>query len=307
MSEEVLDEHLDEEVLETTEEQESPEAESTEEVAEYTPNYSYKVKDEEFEFDEFLRAGISNPEQEEALRELYTKSRGLDGYKDKLSSREREYNELMGEAGTYVDGFKTLKKHVDHANQTGDFREVGKALGLSEEKLLEYAYGLAKESELPDDQRNLLNQNRELQDQLQSVESRMKQFESQQHTSDQEKEMLYVKQCVESIPDGMDVYHAMKENNRDMIKEFYWMGEDMIRCGQDPKIPDIIGRLVNDNRGLLELKRLREGQQQQQQVQADIGQKPTLPTVKGNNTAAVVKEVSSIDDLKRIHQAMVNT
>ena len=301
MSEEVLENQTEEEVLETTDEQENSEAGTEEEVAEYTPNYSYKVKDEEFEFDEFLRGSITSSEQEEALRELYTKSRGLDGYKDKLQTREQEYNELMQEAGTYVDGFKTLKQHVDHANQTGDFREVGKALGLSEDKLLEYEYGLAKESELPEDQRDLLRQNRELQDQLKSVESRMGQYESQQNKSDQEKEMLYVKSCIENIPDGMDVYHAMKENNRDMIKEFYWMGEDMVRSGLNPKVPEIIDNIVSNNRGLLELKKLRE-QQQQPQVQEDIGQKPTLPTVKGNNTAAVVKEIGSIDDLKRAYQ-----
>jgi len=306
MSEEVLDEQPNEEVLETTEEQASPEAGSEEEVAEYTPNYSYKVKDEEFEFDEFLRGGLTSTDQEEALRELYTKSRGLDGYKDKLVTKEQEYNELMKEAGTYVDGFKTLKQHVDHANQTGDFREVGKALGLSEDKLLEYAYGLAKESELPEDQKDLLNQNRQLQDQLKSVENRMSGYESQKLQNERVEEAKYIKGVIENAPNGPDVWNAMMDNSRDMMKEFYWLGGDMTDAGLNPQVEDVVNKLIQNNMGLVELKRLRE-QQQQPQVQQDIGQKPTLPTVKGNNTAAVVKEISSIDDIKRAHANLTGT
>ena len=307
MSEDALEEvNENEEVLESSDEQVSSTVETEEEVTEYTPNYSYKVKDEEFEFDEFLRGSVTSTEQEEALRELYTKSRGLEGYKDKLTTKEQEYNELMQEAGTYTDGFKTLKKHVDHANSTGDFREVGKALGLSDEKLVEYAVKLAEEAALPEDQRDLINQNRELQDKLNSVEGRMTNYEAQQLKSDQQAKADYVRKTIEETPQGVEVWQAMADVNRDMVREFYYMGDEMISAGLNPQIKDIVGKLVSNNQHLLELKTLRQ-QQQQPQVQADIGQKPTLPTVKGNNTAAVVKEVSSIDDLKRIHQAMVNT
>jgi len=307
MSEDALEEvNENEEVLESSDEQVSSTVETEEEVTEYTPNYSYKVKDEEFEFDEFLRGSVTSTEQEEALRELYTKSRGLEGYKDKLTTKEQEYNELMQEAGTYTDGFKTLKKHVDHANSTGDFREVGKALGLSDEKLVEYAVKLAEEAALPEDQRDLINQNRELQDKLSSVEGRMTNYEAQQLKSDQQAKADYVRKTIEETPQGVEVWQAMADVNRDMVREFYYMGDEMISAGLNPQIKDIVGKLVSNNQHLLELKTLRQ-QQQQPQVQADIGQKPTLPTVKGNNTAAVVKEVSSIDDLKRIHQAMVNT
>ena len=307
MSEEVLEEvNENEEVLESSDEQASPPAETEEEVAEYTPNYSYKVKDEEFEFDEFLQGSVTSAEQEEALRELYTKSRGLEGYKDKLTSKEQEYNELMQEAGSYADGFKTLKKHVDHANSTGDFREVGKALGLSDEKLVEYAVKLAEEAALPDEQKDLINHNRELQDKLSSVESRMSGYEAQQLKSDQQAKADYVRKTIENTPQGVEVWQAMADVNRDMVREFYYLGDEMMDAGLNPQIKDIVEKLVTNNQHLLELKSFRE-QKQQPLVQEDIGQKPILPTVKGNNSAAVKKEISSIDDIKKAYQVLAGT
>jgi len=303
MSEEALDEQV-EEAVEVTEEpvsSEEPGVENaTEEAAEYTPDYSYKVRDEEFQFDEFLQGSVTSKDQEEALRELYTKSRGLEGYKDKLTSREHEYNELMNEAGTYADGFKTLKKYVDIANESGDFREVSNALGLSEEKLLEYAYNLAKEHTLPEDQRALLKENRELSDRLRTVESSVSQHEQIQQDNSVKNLQMAIEDAMKQNPNSMQVYEAMKKVDRDMFQEMHHLGAEMQKGGLNPSVQSVVDNLVNKNNYLLELEELRQNKTNNPAVQADIGQKPTLPTVKGNNTAAVVKEVSSLDDLRKL-------
>ena len=80
----------------------------------------------------------------------------------------------------------------------------------------------------------------------------------------------------------------------------------MMDAGLNPQIKDIVEKLVTNNQHLLELKSFRE-QKQQPLVQEDIGQKPILPTVKGNNSAAVKKEISSIDDIKKAYQVLAGT
>src|SRR5688500_3044500 len=57
------------------------EGEPPKEVPQYTPNYKFKVMDEEKEFDDFLKGAIKTKEDEEKLRDIVTKAYGLDAHK----------------------------------------------------------------------------------------------------------------------------------------------------------------------------------------------------------------------------------
>ena len=301
-----LEENVNEEVLETESVEESPEqVEETEPAVEeapaYEPNFTYKVKDEEYEFDDFLRGGLTSKDQEEALRELYTKSRGLDGYKEKLSTKEQEYEKVVAEAGKYVNGFKKLKDHVDTANTSGDFREIARTLGLDEKALINYAAKLVEEDQLPEDQKRLIDENRSLQDKRRSVESRMSEYDVQ---SSQRQEQDYIQgmnASLQNVPEASTLKDVMAELKKDFFQEYASLNQRMENAGLRPSFNDVAMRLVDDNRHLLELQELRKTKQQLQQQQVsepDIGNKPILPTVKGNNSAAVEKEISSLDDLR---------
>jgi len=300
-----LEENLNEDVLETVSEEENPEqtAEAAPEVEEapaYEPNFTYKVKDEEYEFDEFLRGGLTSKEQEEALRDLYTKSRGLDGYKDKLSTKEHEYEQVVSEAGKYANGFKKLKEHVDAANTSGDYREIAKTLGLDEKSLINYAAKLVEEEQLPEDQRRLLDENRALNDKLRNVESRMSEFDNQSAERQQQDYIQGMNASLQNHPEAEELKGVMSELKKDFFQEYASLNQRMESAGLRPSFNDVAMRLVDDNRHLLELRELRTKQQQQTTTAPDIGNKPILPTVKGNNVAAVEKEFSSLDELREM-------
>jgi len=309
MSEEELVETEVEETLDAVAEEdhsaEAGEAEpQAEEVSEYTPDFTYKVKDEEFEFDDFLKNSLTSSEQEEALRDLYTRSRGLDGYKERLTGKEREYNELMGETNLYVDGYKNLKRHVTSGNETGDLRDIQVALGMDEDAIIKYAGKLLKERDLPEHEKTLLHENRNLKEKLNSVESRMGQFENESQNVKQQQFVSAIQTSVQQHPEGMKLNEVMNSVGKNMMEELYHLGDKMNNAGLKPRVGDVVNKLVEDHRYLLEFENLRNNKQQQQVSEPDIANKPTLPTVKGNNTAAVKKEVTSLADLRALARSM---
>jgi hypothetical protein len=309
MSEEDLVETEVEETLDAVAEEdhsaEAGESESqAEEVSEYAPDFTYKVKDEEFEFDDFLKNSLTSSEQEEALRDLYTRSRGLDGYKERLTGKEKEYNELMGETNLYVDGYKNLKKHVTSGNETGNLREIQVALGMDEDAIIKYAGKLLKERDLPEHEKTLLHENRNLKEKLISVESRMGQFENDSQDAKQQQFVSAIQTSVQQHPDGMKLNEVMSSVGKNMMEELYHLGDKMNNAGLKPRVGDVVSKLVEDHRYLLELEDLRNNKQQQPLSEPDIANKPTLPTVKGNNTAAVRKELTSLADIRALAKSM---
>jgi hypothetical protein len=78
----------------------------------------------------------------------------------------------------------------------------------------------------------------------------------------------------------------------------------MNNAGLKPRVGDVVSKLVEDHRYLLELEDLRNNKQQQPLSEPDIANKPTLPTVKGNNTAAVRKELTSLADIRALAKSM---
>jgi hypothetical protein len=297
-------EEVNEVVSEEDHSEEAQETESeTEETSEYKPNFTYKVKDEEFEFDEFLRNSVTSTDQEEALRDLYTRSRGLDGYKEKLTGKEKEYGELMSETNLYVDGYKNLKKHVTSGNETGDLRDIQVALGMNEDAIIKYAGKLLKERDLPEHEKTLLHENRDLKNQLSSVENRMGQFEQDSQTSKQQQFISAIQTSVQQHPEGMKLNEAMEAVGKNMMEELYHLGDKMNNAGMKPRVNDVVSKLIEDHKYLLEFQDLKNNKQQPVS-EPDIANKPTLPTVKGNNAAAVKKELGSLDELRALARSM---
>jgi len=89
-----IDEDLDDDD-EGKKEEVVDEDESEEEAAAYNSDFKYRVKDREFEVDDFLRSIITDEATEKQVVDLLTKAKGLE---DTVKSRDklREENETTG-------------------------------------------------------------------------------------------------------------------------------------------------------------------------------------------------------------------
>jgi hypothetical protein len=104
----------------------------------YTPDFGYKIKDEDKEFPEFLKGAITSKEQEDQLRDYFTKADALDGIKESRTAIETEYN-------TYKQGFETNVAPVltkigefDQAVSTGNFNKAWELADQKPSEMVDY-------------------------------------------------------------------------------------------------------------------------------------------------------------------------
>lgn len=131
--------------------------------AAYTPNFKFKVYDEEKEIPESYRALIKDAATEKEVRDLFEKAHGLDGLKpvhqkaikerDELSTR---FKETEGHLNSTVENLKKI--HAYSQNDLDTFFQIYK---IPQERLFQYVTGKLQESELPPERVSELNAGRQ--------------------------------------------------------------------------------------------------------------------------------------------------
>jgi hypothetical protein len=255
---------------------ETPSEESVD--TEYTPNLSYSVRDEEFQFDERFKDVVKSKDDEEYIRDLYTRSAGLDTYKNK-------YGELESQTNSLIQGFNTLKGFRD----SKDMRSLMKALNVDEETLLDYTEELLKEHELPEEQRQLIERNRQLEERVNGFESKLSGFQEQEVNRRVDDDLNELRSLVSN-----DIYNpvanAMQSVGLDMAQEVLSAGHmEFSRTGKEPTVASVV-KAVADKFNYL--------------TKNQTSNKPVLPTVNSTGSSHVASKVKSIDDIRAALKAM---
>ena len=147
---------------------------------EYVPNLSYKVKDKELQFDDRFKDFVKSKEDEELLRQLYTKGAGLD---EVVASRDELRNKFEGLTHGVTKALQLV--------QQGRLFDGLKAFGITEEQVLAAALEKAQYQELSPEQKQEYDKRRELQvrehdltEQNQIMTDRLQKLEVQARTSE---------------------------------------------------------------------------------------------------------------------------
>jgi len=150
MSEEMIEEGMEntEEGMENTEEENEEITESNdsgliEEDGEegYSPDYSFKVRNDDFEFDEKLKPFITSKEIEDHVRELYTKSHGIDYLKKGLDEKSSAINQLTSNHTQLKEEYDAMMYGFNKLDSMAkkDFTNFQKSLKISDDIILNRA------------------------------------------------------------------------------------------------------------------------------------------------------------------------
>jgi hypothetical protein len=126
------------------------EAEVQEEVVEsYELNPKFTVKGEDKEFDEWVRSAVTSKEQEDQLRDLYTKAHGLDPIKAKYEEVNTQHGKLRGD---YDEVIGTLSE-LDYYAKNKNFHNFFDKIGIPQQDVVNYVAELLREQDMdPADQ-----------------------------------------------------------------------------------------------------------------------------------------------------------
>lgn len=258
---------------------------------EYEPNLTYKVKDQEKQFDERLIPALKDKESEEYIRDLVTKSEGLDSYKEKYSALESEAQSYYNQAAQLTAGFKALQEFRDN----NDFNKLQQALGISKDQVVQWALGIAEEDALPPEQQEAIRKQREQEAKIEMYERQQREWEEQQHDqllNSQVSELQQLAQTEKVRP----LVEAMKDFQDNFYDRVIATGRYIYEMtGKEPAVSDVVNRVFEQNKYLIEKPQQMEQPQQQRE-------KPkTLPRVGGSSTSrASQPKIRSLEQLKAL-------
>ncbi len=135
----------------------------------YSPNYKFKVGDQEQEIPEYLRGVIKDVDTEKKIKELHEKALGLELAKPRHLALQERYKAADEELGSLKDGLQELGEMYRGGDLDGFFAR----LKIPHEKILNWVAEKIRYQELPEDQRQIMDRERAARDHAKSLEKRV--------------------------------------------------------------------------------------------------------------------------------------
>lgn len=263
----------------------------------YMPSYKFKVKDKELEFDDFVRSAVKDKDTEAKLRDLYERAYGLEEVKNSRNTFEQKYKELDGKYSQVSQSLKQLGGFLQE-NRMGDFFQ---ALNIPKDKIIEYAIEELKYQELPPEQKQAIEYQRQLQAEYEMANQQNQTLQQQM----QELVQAQVRQELTFELNKPEVVKVMQAFDA-RIGKLGAFESEVIRRGQYyeqfHQTSPPASQLVQEVLAFV-------GQSQAEQiatpeaVAAAQAQKPVIPTFKGGSQKSPTQKVpNSIDDLRKLRQ-----
>ena len=142
---------------------------------EWEPDYSFKVRDEVHQMDEWVKGLAKDEDTLKNFQDLYTRGHGLE-----LAKTERD--EVKQKYATLEQSLNTVTELVKNGDTAGFIQ----ALGLPKKMFIDYAINELKFQELPPEQQQQINAQRQQQQYLQNLEMQNQNLQSTYETQRQQ-------------------------------------------------------------------------------------------------------------------------
>lgn len=283
-------------------------SEDGEEDEEYVPSYTYKVKDSELEFDDRVKAIIKTKDDEAFVRDLYTKAGGLDAYKEKYAKVEGMVAELDEELNTVTAEKEQLHGFIEslvELRDSGNVRRMLETIGLDEDTILKEALSIAKERELPENERAAIAAKKKYEREIEEMNnSKVKAKNDEEAARVKANEDLIRRQVTEfdALVSGefKDFSSKMESNGIDLFEEVTLAGRKLFSTtGTVPTMAEAIGAVQNKFKFLTNTNT-----EQKKEVKKPVAKKEAVPQVKSGGSTPVAQQVSSLEDLQKAFNSL---
>lgn len=262
----------------------------------YEPNYSYRVKDQEAQFDDFLRESVKSKEQEDKLRDLYTRAGAFEDFKRGKEEASQNLQKLVGQ----------IQKVNDYVGK-GDMERAIRAIGLPEEKLLEYFAKKYEYEQLDPSQKKLHDDRREAElkaesssEELNLLREQMNAMAVSQRT--QELNSVLAKDGIRQIAEAFDKNAGHAGSFADAVKRqaiavYHATGKDLSAEEAVEMIAKPLRGFVN-SQGSTTTQGNAASDPERTVIVKNKNDKPVIPSL-GRNVSAGKPSIRSIADLRK--------
>jgi len=142
----------------------APEGEPAAET--WEPNYKFKVKDQELEFDEWARPLVKDKDVEDKFRDVFSKAHGIDDIKSVRDTLRQELDTVKPE----YERITGMLDQVSNMVQNKDYKSFFNALQIPKEDILKYAVSELKYQEMSPEERQKIDAQDQAQQRLRDLE-----------------------------------------------------------------------------------------------------------------------------------------
>lgn len=300
---------------------EEPQEQEPQEEPAYEPNFGFKFKDEEFEFDERLRSIVKDKDSEQFVRDLVTAEKAIGEYKQ--IGGIREIQEKLGNYEEFETGHKQFSELNEEINQlsgmlalnnSAGFESFRKHLGIDKEMVLRWATEEAQGMQNPEmmqqinAQRQLHEQNFNLQYQNNLMHNRQEeQIAAQKHV--ELDSLLGSNDTSKRFDDLVGTPGSFKQ---EVIRHGAYIAQTE---GRELSIAEAYQEVANRYQGLVANQNSGTNNQVAQnpvQTKSDPQQtvvirqegKATIPNVGGGNASPAKKRIANLEQMRALAKSM---
>lgn len=275
------------------------------EPAAYTPNYKFKVRDEEKEFDEWARPLIKDADLEAKMRDLYTKAHGLEPLKQRLGGEVESWKTKYSDVNGKYESISSNIKKLSHFVNNQDFDSFFDTLGLPKENIYKWVQAKIEEQSMTPEQRQRVAHQRQLtarEFELQQENERLKQLEVEYHTAQAQAQLDFALEK----PGVSEMVQAFDEK----VGQAGSFKQELIQKGF--LLEQRLGRPVSVDEALQEMSKIygkfvaapAATEIAPQGAQVITGKPPVIPNIVSKGTSPVKQQVKSLDEMRKFAQSL---
>lgn len=265
----------------------------------FTPNFKLKVYDQEKDLeDPFLKNLIKDSESEAKVKELAQKAMGFDRVKEIHENIKTKFSNYESQTQPIVNVYQQFK----HLESKGDDESMFRLLGITDQRIMQYAVRKAEEAQMSPDQQAQLQMQRQIQQEREMLANQNQSLQgqyTQQATEFRDKELGWMLQQpeVSKVAQVIDAKHGPGTFRQTVIEKalahFAATQRDLTTEEAIRETMKLMGPLVQSTsvNGIPAA--------QQAQPISQNGAPPIIPNVQGKTTSPVKKQMRSINDLKK--------
>lgn len=270
----------------------------------FTPNYKLKVMEQDREIPEVLRPLIKDAESEKQVREIMEKAYGLDYVKPKLDQARTQLQTVSQENGTIKGQISNLVGLYNRGDLDGWF----KALGVPEERVLQWMADKISYQQLPAEQKAILDSRKQAEDRAFAAERQASTYQRQheQNLTQQvqtQLESVLARPDVKSVADTFDARMNKPGAFRAEIArrgDYVWQTrKELIQPDQlVAEMMSFLGPVQQSAPPATPAVQAQPAPSPASASHAQPAKTPVIPNISGRSASALPAKVRSIDDIR---------
>lgn len=279
-----------------TEETVNPETEITEttneEIPSYEPTFKFRVRDDEHEMEEWVKDFIKDEDTEKKFQDLFTRGHGLELIKGERDEYKGKYTDL-----------ESAVEQVAQLAQRGEIEQFITQLGLPKKAFIDYAIKELQFQELPPEQQQQINAQRQREQQFQQTQIQAQTYEQQWQEAQVQMRRMELNNTLMQ-PQYAEAARVYDESVgtpgafNNLVQERGYYHSQMY--GKDISVEEAIQDAMRIGRvsGTAPLQTGNGVGTQANPVQNQAS-KPVIPKMKAGGASPIKKTITSVDDLRK--------